>query len=77
MLYQELAKPVRHFKEAERGQNQVSQTMEEYGKRIAIKVIGESAMKMIARGKLTLEEIAEDLELPLKRMEELANLQPV
>ena len=51
--------------------------MGEYGKRIAIKVIGESALKMIARGKLTLKEIAEDLELPLKRVEELANLQPV
>ena len=77
MLYQELAKSVRHFKEAERGQNQVSHAMEEYGKRIATKEKEESALKMIARGKLTLEEIAEDLELPLKRVEELAELQPI
>lgn len=55
----------------------MNQAMEEYGKRIAIKEKEESVLKMIARGKLTLEEIAEDLELPLKRVEELANLQPV
>lgn len=55
----------------------MNQAMEEYGKRIAIKEKEESALKMIARGKLTLEEIAEDLELPLERVEELANLQPV
>lgn len=73
MLYQVLAKPVRHFKEAERSQ---SQAMEEYGKRIAIKEKVESALKMIARGKLTLEEMAEDLDLSLKRVEELATLQP-
>lgn len=35
----------------------------------------ESARRMIARGKLTLEEIAEDTELPLEVVEELANLQ--
>ena len=34
------------------------------------------AQKMIARGKLTLTEIAEDTELPLEVVEELANMQP-
>lgn len=73
MFYPELAKPVRHFKETEGGRSQVCKAMEEYGKRIATKEKEESALKMIARGKLTLKEIAEDLELPLKRVEELAN----
>lgn len=35
----------------------------------------ESALKLIARGKLIFEEIAEDLELPVERVEELANFQ--
>lgn len=49
-------------------------TMEEYGKRIAIKEKEESALKMIARGKLTFEEISEYLELPVERIAELADL---
>ena len=77
MFYQELANPVSHFKETEGGRNQVCKSMEEYGKRIAIKEKEESALKMIVRGKLTIEEIAEDLGLPVERVEELANLQMV
>ena len=77
MFYQELANPVSHFKETEGGRNQVCKAMEEYGKRIAIKEKEESALKMIVRGKLTIEEIAEDLGLPVERVEELANLQLV
>lgn len=77
MFYQELANSVRHFKETEGGRNQVCKAMEEYGKRIAVKEKEESALKLIARGKLSLEEIAEDLELSVERVEELADLQPV
>lgn len=33
------------------------------------------ARRMIARGKLTLEEIAEDTDLPLEEVKELAGLQ--
>ncbi len=77
MFYQELANPVRHFKETEGGRNQVCKAMEEYGKRIATKEKEESALKMIAKGKLTFEEIAEYLELSVERVEELADLQPV
>ncbi len=75
MFYQELANPVGYFKETEGGRDKVCKAMEEYGKRIAIRAKEESALKMIARGKLTFEEIAEDLELPVERIEELANLQ--
>ena len=42
----------------------------------AFEVRKENAKRMIARGKLTVEEIAEDTELPLEVVEELANLQP-
>lgn len=66
MLYLELEKPVRHSKEAEGGRDQVSKAMEQYGKIIAIKEKEESALKMVARRKLTLEEIADYLDLPLK-----------
>ena len=34
-----------------------------------------SARRMIARGKLILEEIAEDVDLPLEELKELAELQ--
>ena len=34
------------------------------------------AQRMIARGKLTLEEIAEDAGLPLEEVKKLAELQP-
>lgn len=77
MFYQDIANPVSHFKETEGGRNQVCKAMEEYGKKIAIKEKEESALKMIARGKLTFEEIAEDLDLPVERVEELADLQLV
>lgn len=77
MFYQELANSVGYFKETKGGRNKVCKAMEEYGKRIAIKEKEESALKMIVRGKLTIEEIAEDLGLPVERVEELANLQPV
>lgn len=77
MFYPELAEPVRHFKETEGGQSQMSNFIEEYGKKVALKEKEASALKMIARGKLTIEEIAEDLELPIERVEELAGLQSV
>lgn len=37
----------------------------------------DAAKRIIARGKETLEEIAEDLNLPIEVVEELANSQPV
>ena len=69
--------PVSLLKEAGGGRNQVCKAMEEYGRRIAIKEKEESALKMIAKGKLTFEEISEYLDLPVERVMELANLQLV
>lgn len=51
--------------------------MEEYGRTIATKEKEESSLKMIAKGKLTFEEISEYLGLPVERVEELADLQMV
>lgn len=73
MVYQELAKSVRHFKETEGGRRQVCKALEERIDREKER----SALRLLARGKLTVEEIAEDLEMPVERVEELAGLQPV
>lgn len=77
MFYHELAESVKHFKETEGGRKQVSKAVEEFSRKIVIKEKEASAIKMIARGKLTIEEIAEDLELPVERVKELAELQLV
>ncbi len=58
----------------------MSKNVEDWAMGIAEKKVfeqqKESAKRLIARGKLTLEEIAEDTELPLEVVEEIANLQP-
>jgi DNA-binding CsgD family transcriptional regulator len=55
----------------------VCKAVEEYGQRIAMQEKEESALKMIVRGKMSLEEIAEDLDLPLERVKQLAEIQVV
>lgn len=54
----------------------MSKNVEEWAMGKVLEDRKENAKKMIARGKLTLEEIAEDASLPLEVVEELANLQP-
>lgn len=80
MFYPLLAEQVKHFKETEGGREIMSKNVEDWAMGIAEKKViekqKESAKRLIARGKLTLEEIAEDTELPLEVVEELANLQP-
>ena len=55
------------------------QLAERYAEQLAEKRIVEekkaSACRLIARGKMTLEEIAEDTDLPLEEIRELAGLQ--
>lgn len=55
----------------------MSKNVEDWAMQKILEDRKESARKMIARGKLTLEEIAEDASLPLEVVEELAELQPV
>ena len=76
MFYPLLAEQVRHFKETEGGRKIMSKNVEDWAMGKVLEKQKESAKRMIARGKLTLEEIAEDTELPLEVVEELANLQP-
>lgn len=80
MFYPLLAEQVKHFKETEGGRKIMSKNVEDWAMGIAEKkafeVRKENARRLIARGKLSLEEIAEDTELPLEVVEELANMQP-
>ena len=75
MFYPQLAKPVRHFKETEGGRSQVCKAVEEFSEKIVTQEKEASALKMIARGKLSYEEIAEDLALPLETVKKLARQQ--
>lgn len=74
MFYKELAKSVRHFKETEGGRNQVCKAVEEFSEKLIILEKEESAKKMIARGKMSIEEIAEDLNLPVETVKRLAKV---
>lgn len=76
MFYPLLAEQVKHFKETEGGREIMSKNVEDWAMGKVLEKQKESAKRLIARGKLTLEEIAEDTELPLEVVEELANLQP-
>ncbi len=83
MFYPVLAKQVKYFKETEGGQKIMSQIFEDLAKKWAEEEAEEraleekkaSARRMIARGKLTLEEIAEDADLPIEVVRDLAGLQ--
>ena len=74
MNYKELADRARYFKKDKEGRKIMSKIMEEIVNYEKI----EAAKRMLERGKLTKEEISEDLNLPLHIVETLANdLQPV
>lgn len=69
MNYKELADRARYFKKDKEGRKIMSKIMEEIINHEKIEV----AERMLERGKLTKEEIAEDLDLPLSVVENLAN----
>ncbi len=75
MFYSVLARQVRYFKETEGGQEIMCQVFEELAEKRVIEEKKESARRMIARGKLTVEEIAEDVGLPIEIVRDLAGLQ--
>ena len=77
MYYQQLSESVRHFKKEKGGQEIMSTLLEQFvqeerregraeGKR-------ESARRMIQKGKLSLFDIAEYLDITLKEVEEIKN----
>lgn len=69
MNYQELADRARYFKRDKEGQRIMSGIMEEIVNDEKI----EAAKRMLEKGKLTLEEISEYLDLPLSVVEKLSN----
>ena len=76
MNYKALSEKVRYFKESEKGVERMFDSLEDMRNEAVSEATIEYAKKMIARGKLTLEEIAEDLGLPLDKVKELAESEP-
>jgi len=70
-----LAKQVRYFKETEGGQEIMCQIFEELAEKRITEEKKASARRMIAKGKLTIEEIAEYTDLPIEEVRDLAGLQ--
>ena len=79
MFYPILASQVKYFKETEGGQEIMCQVFEDLAEKRAEEARIEEkkafALRMIARGKLTVEEIAEDADLPIEVVRDLAGLQ--
>lgn len=68
MYYKELANRVRYFKEEKEGVAAMCKAMEE----MILEEKQELALKLIKRGKMTNEEIAEDTGLSLETIEEMS-----
>lgn len=68
MYYDVLKKGMRHYKETEGGRERMCKAVEDYVE----KKQAETVKKMIAGGKLTIEEIAEYSGLPLEKIKEIA-----
>lgn len=75
MFYPILAKQVKYFKETEGGQEIMCQVFEDLAEKRVTEEKKAFACRLIARGKQTLEEIAEDTELPIEVVRDLAGLQ--
>ncbi len=79
MFYPILAKQVKYFKETEGGQEIMCQVFEDLAEKRAEEARIEEkkafARRLIARGKQTVEEIAEDADLPIEVVRDLADLQ--
>lgn len=75
MFYPVLAKQVKYFKETEGGQEIMCQAFEDLAEKRVTEEKKASAYRMIGKGKLTIEEIAEYTDLPLEEVRELAGLQ--
>ena len=81
MFYPILASQVKYFKETEGGRKIMCKTFEDLAeKRATERVLEEKkvlAKKMLSRGRGSVEQIAEDLELPIEVVEEIARFQSV
>ena len=73
MNYEALAQKARYFKQDEKGKAAMCKMMEDMRKEAELKNARETAMRMIKRGKMSLEEIAEYI--PLLSFEELKEIE--
>ena len=72
MNYQELSDRVRFYKETEKGADTMGSVLDEMREETEMKTRVENALKMLADGKLSLEDIAEYSGLSLEKIRELA-----
>lgn len=75
MFYPILAKQVKYFKETEEGQKIMCQVFEDLAEKRVAEEKKAFARRMITKGKLSIEEIAEYTDLPVEEVRELARLQ--
>lgn len=75
MFHPALARQVKFFKETEGGREIMCQIIEELAEKRAMEEKEASARRMIASGKLTVEQIAEFAGLPIEFVRNLAGLQ--
>ena len=74
-LFEDLVVKWGTIKAYEIAEEMAKEKAEEIAKEKALEEKKASARRMIARGKLTLEEIAEDSDLPIEAVRDLAGLQ--
>ena len=72
-----MEKQVKYFKETEGGRKIVCKAFEDLAEKRLLEEKKMLAKSMLLRGRGSVEQIAEDLELPIEVLEELAGLQPV
>ena len=72
MYFKEMQEVTHHFKETEEGVEYMCRAFEETRAAAAYQASIDIAMRMIERGKLSLEEIADYSGLPLEKVQELA-----
>ena len=74
MYFKEIREATRHFKETEEGVEYMCRAFEETRMEGEMRRAVNTAIKLIRRGRDTLEEIAELTELPLEKVQELAEV---
>ena len=72
MYYKELSDRVRHYKETDKGVDDMGETWDRIKNEIRIEVGIEIAQRILKDGKLSYEEIAEYSGLSLEKVRELA-----
>ena len=72
MYLDKMADKTRYYKENDKGVSYMCKLMEDYVKEAEYQRSLDFALKMLQRGKLTLEEISDYSDLPLETIKELA-----